>query len=249
MCVNMCNTCDNSITDIKYSVMCSVCHNNYHLNCMCLRLDNIPLTNSFKCYQCTNNELPFINIEDFSLTQSNVLNDIRLHSPNALTFNPSIAAKKNTNAIDNEIDPDTNCHFTYNSSSNFYSVSEFNFKIDSLNLSGNELSLLHLNIRSIRHKLDAFINFLNSLKHTFSIIALTETWLTDSESNNLYSIPGYTAVYQNRKNKVGGGICLFIDQNLTFEYKNDLSVMSENKNIESLFIEIINEKSKNISIL
>ena len=38
------------------------------------------------------------------------------------------------------------------------------------------LSLLHLNIRSLRSSLDDFHNLLEERKHSFNAISLTETW-------------------------------------------------------------------------
>ena len=45
----------------------------------------------------------------------------------------------------------------------------------------------------------------------------------------------------NRKDKAGGGICIFTKDDLKAKLRNDL-------NFESLFIEIINEKAKNIIV-
>ena len=51
--------------------------------------------------------------------------------------------------------------------SNFYSSDEFTDLTRSKRLSSDNLSFLHLNIRSIRNKFDVLINYLNSLTHKF----------------------------------------------------------------------------------
>ena len=61
-------------------------------------------------------------------------------------------------------------------------------------------------------------------------------------------IPGYNLTKFNRQNKVGGGICIFSRNDLNIKIRNDLIIDNSASNIESLFIEILNEKSKNIIV-
>ena len=77
-----------------------------------------------------------------------------------------------------------------NSTSHFYSSLEFNSLVANRQLIENKLSFLHLNIRSIRNKFDALLNYLHLLTHKFSIIGLTETCLNDMDGDN-FKIPGY----------------------------------------------------------
>ena len=51
-----------------------------------------------------------------------------------------------------------------------------------------------------------------------------------------------------RQNKIGGGICIFSMDDLKFKLRNDLVFEDDLDDTENLFIEIINEKSKNIII-
>jgi len=64
----------------------------------------------------------------------------------------------------------------------------------------------------------------------------------------MFNIPGYSAIHLNRKNKIGGGICLFIHENLNYVCKNEWSFVNVGNNLESVFIEITNKKSKNIIV-
>ena len=56
--------------------------------------------------------------------------------------------------------------------------------------SNNLLSLFCLNIRSIRNKFSSLCDLLASLTLCFSIIAITETWLT-CDIDNVFSLNGY----------------------------------------------------------
>jgi len=78
----------------------------------------------------------------------------------------------------------------HTSGPNFYSLIEFNNLINASLFNSGKLSFLHLNIRSIRNKLDALASYLNSLDHKFAIIAFTETWLNVNDNDN-FEIPGY----------------------------------------------------------
>ena len=134
-----------------------------------------------------------------------------------------------------------------NSTSHFYSSLEFNSLVANRQLTENKLSFLHLNIRSIRNKFDALLNYLHLLTHKFSIIGLTETWLNDMDGDN-FKIPGYNLTKVNRQNKGGGGICIFTRENIKIKLRNDLVNEESNNNTEFLFIEILNEKCKNVIV-
>ena len=69
--------------------------------------------------------------------------------------------------------------------------------------------LLHMNIRSIPMHMNELEAYLSNLCHNFSIVALTETWFSDV-SVEAYSLQGYTHECENRKNRSGGRVSLFI---------------------------------------
>ena len=86
------------------------------------------------------------------------------------------------------------------------------------------------------------------LTHKFSIIALTETWLNNMDDDN-FKIHGYNLTKVNRQTKGGGGICIFTRKNIKIKTQNDLVNEEErNSNTEFLFIEILNEKCKNVIV-
>ena len=93
--------------------------------------------------------------------------------------------------------------------------------------------LEHLNVRSLRNKFDALLNYLQMLTHNFSIIALTETWLNDMDDDN-FKIHGYNLTKVNRQTKGGGGICIFTRENIKIKTRNDLVNEESNSNTEFL---------------
>ena len=93
--------------------------------------------------------------------------------------------------------------------------------------------LFIINIRSLAKKFDAFVQLLNDCRQKFSIIALSETWLHSESPINLFEIPGYTFVHKNRISGAGGGVAIYINNDLKF------SIVNTNENsFESLFLKV-----------
>lgn len=130
----------------------------------------------------------------------------------------------------NDLDPDQNLLFPQNSQVFSYSDLPLNAKFNQL------FSLFYSNVRSLPCNNQELYNCLQLAETNFSIIALTETWLTDN-NKTLYDIPNYNSVHSTRVDRRGGGVSLYIDSTLHFKQRIDLNV--NNKDIESLFIEIL----------
>ncbi len=109
----------------------------------------------------------------------------------------------------------------------------------------NKIKLLHCNVRSLKNKFDQFLSFLKSINSTFDIIGLTETWLND-EIICEYNMPGYALVYNNRNDNRGGGVAMYIKNNIKFKSRPDLDF--NNNIINSKFIEISNINTKNVIV-
>ena len=111
----------------------------------------------------------------------------------------------------------------------------------------DKFSIMHLNTRSLKHNFDNLRLLIdNPLQSLFSVIGLTETWLTKS-STIYYSLPGYKFIENSRTNKAGGGVAFYIKDDLDYHVHSELSLM--NDIIESLSIEIKVSGSKNILII
>ena len=107
---------------------------------------------------------------------------------------------------------------------------------------------MHVNIRSVSKNFEKLKLILSEINYKFSIICLTETWCSDQtfHNNSDYDLPEYNSIHQERKNKCGGAISIFINNNLIFKQRNDFSISEEDN--ETLSVEIINKNTKNIII-
>ena len=77
---------------------------------------------------------------------------------------------------------------------------------------------------------------MNSSNHRFTIIALTETW-TNSENEPCFNIPGYISYIKSRSDRSGGGVALYVDENVSFTIRSDLDDPSCS-NHEHAFIKV-----------
>ncbi len=89
-----------------------------------------------------------------------------------------------------------------------------------------------MNIRSLLPKLDEVRSSLLG-KAPPSIVAFTESWLDDTVSDGEICIPGYK-VYRKDRNRNGGGVVVYVNQNLRVTRRKDLDSTS----LEAVWLEI-----------
>ena len=229
-------------------MQCDLCRRYVQRNCSLLtRIEYSDLTDNFvswSCQICNENIFPFNHIIDdtefmFALYELQ-LNRSQGHTRNtqSIAFDPFEINDNDYDPPLSDIDPDSaffreHAHYL-NSSSNYYSEDLFNRKIRHREYQSDCLSMVHLNIKSISSKISNFVAYLENLDLSFSIIALSETWLTQ-DNKDCYGIPGYNHVALPRHGRIGGGVSLFLNENI--EYK-ELHASTSEASIEALFVEI-----------
>ena len=131
------------------------------------------------------------------------------------------------------------------SQTNFKNYSTHDFHNDediSNSFSDKSFSVLHLNIRSLQA--NALSNFLCDLQYQFSLIGLTETkQKTGKDQTSNTTLPGYNFISQPSESHAGGS-GFFIQENINFDIRRDLSKVTED--FESLWIEVDNVNKRNI---
>ena len=78
------------------------------------------------------------------------------------------------------------------------------------------LNIMHLNIHSLRAKKDLLIDMIenfNECNTELHVIALCETYTNDLNIAEC-AVPGYNIIYQHRKSRKGGGVCILYQENL-----------------------------------
>ena len=131
-----------------------------------------------------------------------------------------------------------------NMDSSYFSSHKFNEKF-SKNKQNIELSVFHINIRSLNSKLREFCTFMNIMEVDFDVIFLSEIWTYNLDFyKNI--LDGYTLYTDLPTLSSIGGIGVFIKTSLGFKLRNDLHLSSPKQKVENLWFEISKNDSKYI---
>ncbi|XP_028518360.1 uncharacterized protein LOC114576263, partial [Exaiptasia diaphana] len=101
------------------------------------------------------------------------------------------------------------------------------------------LKIGHLNIRSLRNKVDS--PRIENLDTTFDVLAISETWLDSTIVDVEISLPDFTCVRWDRTgDKSGGGVAIYIKESLPYRIRDDLN----RTDYEYVWIELLRNKCK-----
>ena len=176
---------------------------------------------------------------------TNKQNKIEYGSQNFESLKCSFLDDNDDILLDNSSDPDLNLF-----SENIKNLDTTYMLPGKLhNFLGNSVtdwfSILLLNIRSIKKNFENFKLFLSSLQFSFSVICFSEVCL-DYLDNSTYELPNYISKHQARSDRRGGGVSIYIHNSLKFKERPDLAI--NNKDIESLTLEILSDKTRNVLV-
>ncbi|XP_065658504.1 uncharacterized protein LOC136083020 [Hydra vulgaris] len=137
-------------------------------------------------------------------------------------------------------DDDDSNNFNQKIESQYYTVIESS---QYLQKNKNSFSILNINIRSLNKNFENLRFLLDELKHDFKIICLTETWCKRGETNAQFELINYSSVHQPRGFGVGGGVCIFVHNSISYNLRHDLCV--NEKDFGDFNIDLINHASNN----
>ena len=84
------------------------------------------------------------------------------------------------------------------------------------------------NVRSLAPKIDEVREFM--MENEINLSFLTETWLNDSITDSVVSIPGFTIIRKDRSINNHGGICIYIrDGDTKLKILSEISCCSEHE--------------------
>lgn len=138
-------------------------------------------------------------------------------------------------------DPDINYFKNVNWSSDYISPPMLAKKIkEESEHEGTNLTLLHINCRSVLSKLTEIRELVEGLQ--ISIVALSETWL-DGSLQETIQIPGYDFIGKARLGERGGGVGFLVKDTLKFQLYEPKGGYKNHKMYESLFIRLLQKNS------
>ena len=240
-----CTICKQNILTHSRSISCSLCMMIFHVNCLPNMMEIMDAGYlNWLCNYCTGTEFPFNNVmddNDFIVNMNEFFGNEKFMTLEQISFNPF----NNSHDEDEfnepllDIDPDLQ-YFNnfanlqnYGENCHYYVEDSFNAKVKETNII--PVSLFHLNVRSLQKHFDDVEYYITNLQITFDIIAMSETWLTNSNCE-LFNLSGYTHVYQCRNDRIGGGVSIFINHRWNYVIREDLC--KNESYIECIFIEI-----------
>ena len=160
----------------------------------------------------------------------------------SLKFNPLLSDTHSNFSLAKDIDPDSNVTLDI-ADCRYFIEDQFNEFLQVQNIDKNRLSFMHINTRSLQCNLNGVSNLLSNIALNFSFIGISETWLQASDHN--VHLPGYNFIHEHRTESSGGGVGLYVDESFEFKPRPDLCFQNK-KCAESLFVEVIRPKEKNI---
>lgn len=115
----------------------------------------------------------------------------------------------------------------------------------------SEIRIGHINVCSLNPTKSKFLEIHKLLfESKLDIIGISETWLSEYNSNEAVNLEGYTIVRCDRQNRRGGGVALYISNKFKF---NIIMVESYFESLrccyELLVVEIISLHTKLVGIL
>ena len=198
----------------------------------------------FLCLKCKEDIFPFQKLSDeqfFMTSEEGINKDVDLLN---MTIFPNNLLKTyfkdinniNVNATDEETEePAINCHY--------YDINLFNYKNKK-----DSFSLFHLNIASLSKNKDKLETILNMIDLKFDVVGITENLIKVGKPSIDVNINGYKYYSTPTDADKGGALIYINDQCNTKPLPNFDKIMYKPKQLESVFIEIVNKNKKNILI-
>ena len=258
MIANPCGICHGAVAFNHRAIVCDICQKWIHIGCN--RLDNndykhyqddINIDEKFFCLNCVAENIPFsiLNNNEFSVsvkkgiinsdeTDTNfVPSDFQRHIFDKLNSdinNNAFDLDTENDNFDDDVIPAINCKY--------YSTSDFSAAQFDANKS---FSILHYNIHSIERHIEEFRIILQLIDFKFDIICISESKiLEDRATLTDISITGYELPLSTPTESNKGGVLIYVKKGIKAKPRPDLSIYKA-RELESLFIEIINPKESN----
>jgi Reverse transcriptase (RNA-dependent DNA polymerase) len=98
-------------------------------------------------------------------------------------------------------------------------------------ISENHFNILYINARSLRNKFDDFTSLIfntsKDIQNQLHAVVVTENWLYDSEIQS-YDINGYKAFHCNRNDRRGGGVSIYVHEQMVASETTNKTVNDNN---------------------
>ena len=242
-----CIICNRPVQTNQKAIECDTCQKWCHLNCdgrhttqdyeyFMNNQDNPDL--EWHCLYCSLKEKH--GIIPFTLSDTSEL--IKINNSDTMEFCktiPSLEIIQETASYEKYSLPDIDSTFPNLLTSKYHSVNEVqNLKIE------EDFNIFHSNVNGLESKFENLHTFLNGSKSAMDVVAISETSEHDVNSflQNV-EIEGYD-LHSTPTLSSKGGVAIYVKSEYKSHERTDLKVKT--KDYESVWVEIKNDKSKNI---
>ena len=258
MIAHPCGICAKPVAFNHKAIVCDICEQWIHIKCNRFDdndykhfLDDINQDENFFCINCLAKNVPFskLNNSEFGVSvQKGIINSDNIDS----NFVPSDYQKhifdslnRNINNYAYDLDTEDNNFgedFIPAIDCQYYSIDDFSAAHFSPN---RTFSVLHYNIHSVELHIDEFRLILEMLDFKFDIICFSESKIIkDMPPKVDITINGYQEPLSAPTESTKGGVLIYVRDGIKFKPRPDLTVYRK-KELESVFIEVINSKEAN----
>jgi len=252
-----CGVCSKPVADTHRAIACDICQKWIHIKCNNFDKNDYKFfqNNSEECFICKNcisDNVAFSNLNnnEFSISvKKGIINS----NDTSLDFNISNYQQQlidrlntaiNNNAFDLDSGDEDEEHNDLFSAIDckFYSIDEFTAV--GFNTS-KTFSILHYNIHSIECHIEEFQLALQMIDFKFDIICISESKIRKNIDPKVnIDILGFQPPVGTPTEATKGGVLIYVKKGINFKPRIDLNLY-KSKELESYFIEIVNQKQSN----
>ena len=254
-CINPypCGICQKNVNNNQKAIECTSCNLWIHIKCDGTTIDeynrilenNSLLTAEEICspeWECNKCKIyKMATIFPFGLEDNHeLLNIVNTDSIKSLDYLPSyeIVSKAHNIEALNQFDVDAN--IINKITSQYYLAHEFKALKKS-----ESFTILHSNLNGLENKLDEYQNFINSSVCDIDVLCISETSQKENTHFNVnITIDGYRQPFTLGSKTSRGGVAIYVKNDIDVVERNDLNLI--NKSFEIVWVEIRNDKHKNI---
>ena len=189
--VNLCKICSKKVQSFSHYLQCVNCQWKCHVQCTDMKVHDITYPDQWYCPPCVQSVFVYNHYDDNDSFHNAVIEGMldcsfQYHEMNNKLFMP-FEINEDSDTPFTEIDPDF--HFYTNSCSIKHTKCDYFIEdtfVDKFTKSGSfdrNLSVFHLNVKSLPKHYDELEMYLDSLRFPFSSIGLTETGLDECKEN------------------------------------------------------------------
>ena len=124
-------------------------------------------------------------------------------------------------------------HLHFDTLSRYYDLTTYNNLL--VSQESSQLSIIHMNSRSLPKNSDNIKSFLKCLHCMPDIITFTETWLT-STNTHLHEFSRYHSYHLTRTTRAHGEVSIFVSDSLNSDQENDLTFINDKIEINTIKI-------------